>query len=91
MKYKVSFGTKFKRDYKTIKRRGYPLEQLIEVFEHLEKNGVLPGKYNQHKLSGSFADCWECHIKPDWLLIWECDEKLKEIRFIRTGTHSDLF
>jgi len=91
MKFKVSFGTKFRRDYKTIKKRGYPLEQLKEVFDHLENGGVLPGKYNPHKLSGSFADCWECHIKPDWMLIWECDEKLKEIRFIRTGTHSDLF
>jgi len=91
MKFKVSFGTKFKRDYKTIKRRGYALDQLKEVFDYLENDGVLPVKYNPHKLSGNFADCWECHIKTDWLLIWECDEKLKEIRFIRTGTHSDLF
>jgi mRNA interferase YafQ len=91
MIFKISFGTKFKRDFKIIKRRGYPIELLIEVFELLEKNGTLPGKYFPHKLTGNYADCWECHIKPDWLLVWECNEKLKEIRFVRTGTHADLF
>jgi mRNA interferase YafQ len=89
--FKISFGTKFKRDFKTIKPRGYPIEQLKEVFELLEIHGTLPAKYIPHKLSGNYVDCWECHIKSDWLLIWECDEKLKEIRFIRTGTHADLF
>lgn len=91
MKYEISFGTTFKHDFKIIKRRGYPLEQMKLVFDMLENTGKLSGKYQPHKLSGNYTDCWECHIKPDWLLIWECDDKLKEIRLIRTGTHSDLF
>ena len=91
MPFKISFGTKFKHGFKTIKKRGYPIEQLIEVFDLLEMNGTLPRKYIPHKLSGNYADCWECHIKPDWLLIWECNETSKDIRFIRTGTHADMF
>lgn len=89
--YSISFGSKFKRDFKTIQKRGYPLDQMEEVFYLLEKEGKLPLKYIPHKLSGNYIHCWECHIRPDWLLIWEKDEILKEIRLIRTGTHSDLF
>jgi mRNA interferase YafQ len=89
--YALSFGSKFKRDFKTIKKRDYPINQIVEVFTILEKEGNLPDKYFPHKLSGNYVNCWECHIRPDWLLIWERDETLKEIRLIRTGTHSDLF
>lgn len=91
MNFRISFGTKFKRDFKTIKRRGYPIEQLKEVFYLHEMNGNLPSKYIPHKLTGNYVDCWECHIKSDWLLIWQSNEKLREIRLIRTGTHSVLF
>jgi len=89
--YNLSFGSKFKRDFKAIKKRGYPIDQIVDVFNLLEKKGKLPDKYFSHKLSGNYVNCWECHIRPDWLLIWERDETLKEIRLIRTGTHSDLF
>ncbi len=89
--YALSFGTKFKRDFKTIKKRGYPIGLLVEVFSMLEKEGRLPGNYSPHKLKGDYIDCWECHIKPDWLLIWEIEEGTKEIKLVRTGTHSDLF
>lgn len=89
--YTISFGSKFKRDFKTVQKRSYPIDQIHEVFQLLEKEGKLPLKYLPHKLSGNYINCWECHIRPDWLLIWERDENLKEIRLIRTGTHSDLF
>lgn len=89
--YNISFGSKFKRDFKTVQKRGYPINQIIEVFQFLENEGKLPGRYLSHKLSGNYINCWECHIRPDWLLIWERDEILKEIKLIRTGTHSDLF
>ncbi|MBA4411543.1 MAG: type II toxin-antitoxin system YafQ family toxin [Bacteroidota bacterium] len=80
-----------KRDYKIIQKRNYPLNQIVTVFELLENNNDFPEKYHLHKLSGKYNDCWECHIRPDWLLIWRYNEKLKEIELIRTGTHSDLF
>ena len=51
----------------------------------------LPAKYKAHKLSGDYKDCWECHINPDWLLIWQIDEVNNVLILIRTGTHSDLF
>ncbi|MGE5395825.1 MAG: type II toxin-antitoxin system YafQ family toxin [Candidatus Saccharibacteria bacterium] len=89
--YTISFGSKFKRDFKTVQKRGYPINQIVEVFQFLENEGKLPVRYLSHKLSGNYINCWECHIRPDWLLIWEKDEILKEIKLIRTGTHSDLF
>ena len=89
--YNLSFSSKFKRDYKTILKRGYSINLIVDVFQFLEKEGELPGKYIAHKLSGNYLNCWECHIRPDWLLIWERDEIYKEIKLVRTGTHSDLF
>lgn len=91
MKYQISFGSKFKRDFKTIKKRGYPIGQMTVALEILERDGKLPQKYRPHKLSGNYVNCWECHISPDWLLIWECDETQNKIQMVRTGTHSDLF
>jgi mRNA interferase YafQ len=91
MSYTLSFTNQFKRDFKTCKKRNYPIAELLEVFSLLEANEVLPSKYKSHKLSGNYVGCWECHIKPDWLLIWEKDIKQKEIKLIRTGTHTDLF
>jgi len=51
----------------------------------------MPENFHPHKLSGNYKDSWECHIKPDWLLIWNINEKESEIWLVRTGTHSDLF
>jgi len=89
--FTISFGSKFKRDFKTVQKRGYPIDQIVEVFQILENRGKLPEKYLSHKFSGNYINCWECHIRPDWLLIWEIDEIHKEIKLVRTGTHSDLF
>ncbi|MGM0619525.1 MAG: type II toxin-antitoxin system YafQ family toxin [Bacteroidota bacterium] len=91
MSYKLSFTTQFKRDFKACKKRNYPISELQAVFSLLETEALLPAKYKTHKLSGDYAGCWECHIKPDWLLIWEEDIQQKEIKLIRTGTHTDLF
>lgn len=57
----------------------------------LAETGTLPAKYNPHKLSGNYVDCWECHIKPDWLLIWKQNNEELILLFTNTGTHSDLF
>ncbi len=82
---------RFEKDFKLCMRRGLDLELIGVVFELLVKTGNLPSKYKPHKLRGNYVNHLECHIQPDWLLIWFCDETKKEIHLIRTGTHSDLF
>lgn len=67
------------------------MELIDTTFELLKQTGNLPAKYKAHKLRGNYLNYLECHIQPDWLLIWYCDNDKKEIHLIRTGTHSDLF
>ena len=57
----------------------------------LIEEGSLPSVYHQHKLSGKYSDCWECHIKPDWLMIWKQYDDELIMMFMNTGSHSDLF
>ncbi|MGC4129045.1 MAG: type II toxin-antitoxin system YafQ family toxin [Bergeyella sp.] len=57
----------------------------------MQETGTLPAKYKPHKLSGNYAGCWECHIKPDWLLIWKQNDNELILLLMDTGTHSDLF
>lgn len=64
---------------------------LDEVVTQLVEKGSLPPKNKPHKLTGNYKGFWECHILPDWLLIWEQDETIRLITLTRTGTHSDLF
>jgi mRNA interferase YafQ len=89
--YSISFSTKFKRDFKLCKKRGYDISKLEEVIRLLQKNGKLPSKYKPHLLKGSYDGLWECHIKPDWLLVWLQDDYQLTLLFTNTGTHSDLF
>lgn len=89
--YKISFSNKFKKDYKLCKKRGYDISKLEAVISILEKTGTLPQKYRPHKLSGNYENCWECHIKDDWLLVWLQNDNELTLLFINTGTHSDLF
>jgi len=64
---------------------------LQKVVSLLAEAGTLPSKYRPHKLSGNYDNCWECHLKGDWLLIWLQNDKELTLLFINTGTHSDLF
>ena len=64
---------------------------LKNVMSLLAQSGNLPDKYKPHKLSGKYSGCWECHIKPDWLLVWEQNDTVLTLLFLYTGTHSDLF
>lgn len=64
---------------------------LRDVMALLSENGVLPSEYKPHKLSGKYSGLWECHIKPDWLLVWKQNDKELILLFTNTGTHSDLF
>ena len=64
---------------------------LKEVIRILSEEGKLPTTYHAHTLQGKYKDLWECHIQPDWLLVWEQNDKEFILYFLSTGTHSDLF
>ncbi len=86
---KLNASTKFKRDYKTCHKRGYNMQIFQEVVDTLRVPKALPDKNKDHKLSGSYKGCRECHILPDWLLIYRINHA--ELYLVRTGTHTDLF
>ena len=79
----------FKKDYKLAKSRGKNMKKLIDVMDKLMKEEPLEQKHRDHNLTGNYVGCRECHVEPDWLLIYSTTDT--DIYFIRTGTHSDLF
>lgn len=83
------YTNQFKKDVKLAQRRGKKLFLLKDVMNLLIEKENLPARNRDHKLSGNFGDCRECHIEGDWLLIYKTSRE--EIFFIRTGTHADLF
>lgn len=85
----ITTSGKFKRDYRLMKKRGYDMSLLKEVVRMLETGIPLDEKYHDHPLDGDFIGSRECHIRPDWLLIYWKGEEYIELQ--RTGTHSDLF
>ncbi len=85
----VNRTSQFKRDVKWIKQRGKDLDKLKKVLGTLVRGEKLAPKYRDHVLVGQYKGTRECHIEPDWLLIYELTEG--EIVLIRTGSHSDLF
>ncbi|MEO5911677.1 MAG: type II toxin-antitoxin system YafQ family toxin [Pelobium sp.] len=93
--FTLSFTNKFEKDLKRIKKRSIKDFELTRTFlvKELSINGAkgLSKKYFAHKLSGDFKDNWECHIKPDLLIIWIEISKENEITLVRIGSHSDLF
>ena len=88
---KIKYHSKFKKDIKTIKKRNYDLSKLQKVIEILNKDISSPTKYKDHSLTGIYQDFRECHILPDWLLIYRIDKDILTLVLSRTGTHSDLF
>lgn len=91
MTYKVFTTKRFEKDVKLCKKRNFPMEKLREAIFLLESTGMLPSTYKPHKLSGKYANNWECHLMPDWLLVWQQDDTKLTLLFTNTGTHSDLF
>ena len=89
--YNIKPTTKFRRDLKLIEKRGYKIELLTEVIKKLAAGEKLDKKYNDHPLKGNYKGCRECHITPDWLLIYEIANNELFLYLTRTGTHSDLF
>lgn len=91
MTYQVKYTSAYKKSYKLMKKRGYDLSILDEVVDMLRQGRQLDEKYRDHGLSGSFAGFRECHIKPDWLLIYLIENDILTLTLVDTGTHSDLF
>lgn len=85
----IRYTSQFKKDYKNAVKQGRDIEKMIFVIEALLKEEALPPKFRDHKLVGVSKDIRECHIAPDWLLIYRIFDGFLEL--IRTGTHSDLF
>ncbi len=87
----VKYSSAFKKDYKLILKRNYPIEELFNVIDMLRREETLPQKYADHELSGNWKGFRECHIRPDWLLIYYIEKSELRLALSRTGTHSDLF
>jgi len=91
MSYNIEYTGQIKKDIRLAQKRNLNIDLFKKVVILLEKDGKLPVKYKPHKLTGNYKGFWECHIQPDWLLVWEQNETIKLITLTRTGTHSDLF
>lgn len=91
MKYQIKPSGRFRKDVKLAQRRGYDINLLTEIIKRIANDIPLEKRHRDHLLSGNYAGCRECHITPDWLLIYEIIEEDLMLYLTRTGTHSDLF
>ena len=89
--YEVIYTGQFKKSLKLCVRRGLDVNIFKTVLDILQEQGQLPAEYRPHKLTGKYTGCWECHMQPDLLLIWEQDDRQLRLILVDTGTHSDLF
>ena len=87
----IRYSNAFKKDYQAILKRGYNPCLLQNILVLLCEQQPLPPKYKDHKLSGNYAGFRECHITPDWLLIYKVEQDILTLSLTRTGTHSHLF
>ncbi len=89
--YEVKFTTTYKKSYKLMKKRGLDVSELDEVIDILRQGKKLDEKYRDHALTGNYAGFRECHIKPDWLLVYLLENDILTLTLVDTGTHSDIF
>ncbi len=90
-KYQIIQTGQFKKDLKLARKRGYDLKLLGNVVDTLAEGKQLDEKYKDHPLTGNYKGTRECHLTPDWLLIYEINDDRLYLYLTRTGTHSDLF
>ncbi len=88
---KIVLSNRFKKDLKLAKKRGFDLFLLNEVVDILASENPLPTKFRDHELIGNYAGFRECHLNPDWLLIYKIEAEDLVLMLFRTGTHLDLF
>lgn len=91
MKYDVQFTDQFKKDLKFAEKQNKNLNKLFEVIEILANSKALDARYKDHGLTGNYKGTRECHIEPDWLLIYEIRNNILVLMLYRLGTHSELF
>ncbi len=87
----IEYTNRMKKDVKLMKKRGKDLSKLVIVLDLLSKVEVLPAKYRDHALTGNLNDFRECHIEPDWLLLYQIFENELILSATATGSHADLF
>ncbi len=91
IKYEIQRTSQFKKDYKLAVKRGCDINKLQKVVMILASGETLPEEYRDHPLRGNYSGYRECHIEPDWLLVYKITENVLVLTLYRTGTHSDLF
>lgn len=91
MVYELAKTSRFKASVKLAKKRGLDISILEDVIEKLRLDLPLDAKHKNHELQGKFKGIWECHIQPDWLLLYLKDNNVLVLTLIDSGTHSDLF
>lgn len=91
MSYRIVTTKRFEKSFANCLKRGLDSQKFKTVVSLLSQNGTLPLKYRPHKLSGKYSGLRECHIEPDWLLIYRCDDESLTLLLVDTGSHSDLF
>lgn len=89
--YRIEFTNKMKKDAKLMKKRGKDMSKLTDVLDILAAGKLLPPNFKDHQLTGDMKDFRECHIEPDWLLIYQFHDDVLTLTATGTGTHSDLF
>ena len=87
----IEYTTQFKKDLKRVKKRGCDFKSLEKIIKLILEESTLPAKNKNHTLTGNWSHHQECHIKPDWLLIYKVDKTSNAAIFVRTGSHADLF
>lgn len=88
--YKIVYTNRMKKDAKLMRKRGKDMNKLIKVLALLAEGNPLPAKYKDHQLSGNLSDFRECHIEPDWLLMYQIYDDILIISATATGSHADL-
>lgn len=91
MKYEVRFVSQFKKDLKLARKQNRDIEKLYAVIEKLADGEKLEERYRDHELTGNYRGCRECHIEPDWLLIYQIVDDVLVLVLNRVGSHSELF
>jgi mRNA interferase YafQ len=89
--YSVVYTGQFKKSLKRCVKRGLDIKVFTDTLDILQAKGQLPPEYKPHRLVGDYAGCWECHMRPNWLLIWRQNDYELELVLVDTGSHSDLF
>lgn len=90
-KYKIEMSSRYRKELKKMIQRGADERKIIDAIDILASGKILPQRYKDHQLHGKFEGMRECHITPDWVLVYRIDGDRLILALTRTGTHSDIF